>query len=249
MSKRDLKVGILGVGQVGSSILSLVSAKYKTFIRDVDKDTIENEKLDVLHICIPYSDDFERIVVDSIIRNKPSLTIIESTVPVKTTENIFKTIKRPIAHCPVRGTHATMVSDLRKFIKFIGAIDIKSAKQASKYYRSLGIKTKILSSARETEMGKLLDTTYYAMCIAWHQEMERFCKKFDVDFEEAVTLFNKTYNQGYKKAKPNVLRPVLTPGFIGGHCLMPNIELLEKSVASSFLADIKESNEKKKKSI
>lgn len=247
MSDKKLTVGILGVGEVGSSILSLAKDNHKAFIRDIDRDSMGDKKLDVLHVCIPYSKDFEKIVIENIKRNNPSLTIIESTVPVTTTENIFKAVKKPLVHSPVRGFHATMVSDLKKFVKFVGSVDKKYAIEAKKYYATLGVNAQIVSSSRETEMGKLLDTTYYALCIAWHQEMERFCKKYDINFDEAVTYFNRTYNEGYKDSKPHVIRPVLTSGFIGGHCLMPNIKLLKGFLKSSFLNVIEKSNERKKK--
>lgn len=249
MKNKKLNVGILGIGEVGSSVLALVSAKHNAFIRDIDKDSMGDKKLDVLHVCIPYGNNFEEIVIQNIKRNNPALTIIESTIIVGTTENIFKTVKKPIVHSPIRGFHTTMIADIKKFVKFIGAIDKKYAKSAKEYYKTLGVNAQILSTPRETEIGKLLDTTYYALCIAWHQEMERFCKKYDINFEEAVTLFNKTYNQGYKESKPNVIRPVLAPGFIGGHCLMPNIELLKKTFNSDFLKIIEESNSKKKKEL
>lgn len=246
MSDKKLTVGILGVGEVGSSILTLVKDKHKALIKDIDRDAIEDNKLDVLHICIPYSENFEKIVAENIKRNDPSLTIIESTVPVKTTENIFKAIKKPLVHSPVRGFHSTMVADLKKFVKFVGPIDKKYAIEAKKYYATLGVNAQVVSSSRETEMGKLLDTTYYALCIAWHQEMERFCKKYGINFDEAVTYFNRTYNKGYEDSKPHVIRPVLTPGFIGGHCLMPNIKLLKGFIRSPFLDVIEKSNEQKK---
>lgn len=246
MSYKKLTVGVLGVGEVGSSILSLVKDKHKVLIRDIGRDLMGNSRLDVLHVCIPYSEKFEEIVIENIKRNNPSLTIIESTVPVKTTENIFKAISKPLVHSPVRGFHVTMVSDLKKFVKFVGSSDKKYSIEAKKYYATLGVNAQIVSSSRETEMGKLLDTTYYALCIAWHQEMERFCRKYDINFDEAVTYFNRTYNEGYRNSKPNVIRPVLIPGFIGGHCLMPNIKLLKGFLKSPFLDLIEKSNEEKR---
>jgi hypothetical protein len=44
-------------------------------------------------------------------------------------------------------------------------------------------------------------------------------------------------------------RPVMFPGVIGGHCLIPNVELLLKSYDSKFLRLILESNEKRKEEI
>ena len=119
----------------------------------------------------------------------------------------------------------------------------------SKHFESLGIKTEIMKSPIETELGKLFGTTYYGLCIAYHQEMERICKKFNADFKQAVTRFNETYNDGCKIVNPNVVRPVLYPGFIGGHCVMPNIGILKKDVKSDFLDTIEKSNELKKKEL
>jgi len=44
-------------------------------------------------------------------------------------------------------------------------------------------------------------------------------------------------------------RPAISPGAIGGHCLIPNIELLLESYDSRFLRLLKESNEKRKREI
>jgi len=44
-------------------------------------------------------------------------------------------------------------------------------------------------------------------------------------------------------------RPVMFPDVIGGHCLIPNTELLLKSYDSKFLRLILESNEKRKEEI
>ena len=57
--------------------------------------------------------------------------------------------------------------------------------------------------------------------------------EMNFDFDEVYTIPNADYNEGYKKlAKPNVIRPVLKPipGPIGGHCLIPNANLLENCV-------------------
>jgi len=44
-------------------------------------------------------------------------------------------------------------------------------------------------------------------------------------------------------------RPVMFPGVIGGHCLIPNTELLLRVYDSEFLRLILESNDKRKKEI
>ncbi len=44
-------------------------------------------------------------------------------------------------------------------------------------------------------------------------------------------------------------RPVMFPGFIGGHCLIPDVELLQKSYDSEFLRLIVKSNEKRREEV
>jgi len=51
-----------------------------------------------------------------------------------------------------------------------------------------------------------------------------------LDFGDVYTVPNQDYNKGYTKlGLERVVRPVLkyVPGSIGGHCLIPNCELLD----------------------
>ena len=84
----------------------------------------------------------------------------------------------------------------------------------------------------------MLDTTYYGVCIAWHAEMKKMCDHENLSFDEVVSNFNETYNDGYKKlGKENVIRPVLYPptNNIGGHCVIQNAKLLKENYLSEAL--------------
>lgn len=239
---------VIGLGEIGSALCQLIeeSGKYKLFKKDIEEIEIK-EEIDVMHVCIPYTNNFVNIVVNYIKKYNPKLTIINSTIRLGTTKEIYnKTMKR-IVHSPVRGKHPKLREGLLLFVKFIGPANKEAGEDAKEHFQSLGIKTEVMKSAIETELGKLFDTTYYGLCIAYHQEMERICKKFNADFEQIVTRFNETYNDGCKISNPNVVRPVLYPGFIGGHCVMPNIGILKKDVKSYFLKAIEKSNELKRK--
>jgi hypothetical protein len=69
--------------------------------------------------------------------------------------------------------------------------------------------------------------------------MKKICDNLNVDFEEAVTKWNKDYNESYMKlGKGNVVRPVLyPPNKIGGHCVIPNAKIL-KGVTDSTAIDL-----------
>jgi hypothetical protein len=238
------KIGILGYGQVGQAIAKF----YKNpKIKDLNRDD-GLEGVEILHICLPWSENFVEIVKKEIKKIKPKLTIIHSTVAPGTT----KKIGGMIVHSPIRGVHPHLYEGIKTFVKYIGADNKKAAKLAQKHLENLGLKTKVFYPSVTTELGKLLDTSYYGLCIAWHGEMKKICDKLGVNFEEAVTDFNKTYNEGYKKlGKSNVVRPVLYPpqktGGITGHCVIPNAQILKKYFKSKAIDLILEYKPKKKK--
>lgn len=234
-----MKIGILGFGEVGKAISKLYDSPS---IKDLEMDDgLENSN--ILNICIPFSQQFVEIVSNEIAEIKPDLTIIHSTVMPGTTEAISNIIDLPIVHSPIRGVHPNLYEGIITFVKYIGSDDDKSLELAKNHLESLGLSVNLLSSSRNSEVGKLLDTTYYGIAIAWHGEMKRLCDQLDVDFDEAVTDFNKTYNLGYDKlGKKNVIRPVLYPpdGKIGGHCIIQNAKMLGQIFESSALDLLKE---------
>ncbi len=221
--KSSAKAGILGFGEIGRAVAEFYkNPKIKDLKRD---DALEG--VEVLHVCIPYSDKFVGIVKKEIKNIKPKLTIIHSTIA----PGSIKKIGGAVVHSPVRGTHPHLYNGIKTFVKYIGADDKKAGNAAKKHLESLGIKTKLFFPAKTTELGKLLDTTYYGVIIAWHKEMKKICDKSGVNFQESVTDFNKTYNEGYLKlGRKDVIRPVLYVDSkpIGGHCVLPNANILKK---------------------
>ncbi len=228
MKKDNLSIGILGYGEVGKAIAQFYP---NPKIKDLNRDDGLND-LDILHICIPFNKDFTKIVKNQIKKSKAKLTIIHSSIA----PGITKKIGGTVVHSPVRGVHPNLHLGIKTFVKFIGADSKKAGQLAKKHLKSLGIKTKVFYPSTVTELGKLFDTTYYGVCIAWHGEIKKICDQFKVDFDQVATEFNQTYNQGYKKlGKKNVIRPVLFPpsdNIIGGHCVVPNAKILKSHFKS-----------------
>ena len=219
-------VGILGYGEVGKAVCSLYKETPK--IKDLTDDVNLNN-LDILHVCIPFSDTFEETVIQTLKNNKPKYCVIHSTIAPHTTQNINKKTDNifKVCHSPVRGIHPNLLQGLLTFESYFGCdFDVEPLE---KHLLSLGLKIKKVSSVT-SEAAKLLDTTYYGLCIAWHGEVKKICDKLDINFEEVSTNYNKSYNEGYKKlGKENVVRPVLyAPQIIGGHCVINNTEILNK---------------------
>ena len=123
--------------------------------------------------------------------------------------------------------------------KFIGSDNKGATILAKNHYDEIDLKYEIFESSKATELAKVLSTTYYGMCIAFHNDINNLCKEHNVKFDEVATKWNKTYNEGYSKlGMSNVIRPVLYPpkdGKIGGHCVVPNAELCKQFFDSKVL--------------
>ncbi|MEM2779986.1 MAG: GDP-mannose dehydrogenase [Candidatus Bathyarchaeia archaeon] len=253
------KVLVVGLGEVGRSLLELLkeSGKFDVYGYDLDEKKMRDagqtvalpDKFDVMHVCIPChdKDEFVDNVVDYVERFKPRLLIINSTVAPGTTIDIYRRVKGAclVAHSPVRGVHKSlehMKWELRRWTKYVGGIDAESTEEAKKHFEKAGLKTKVLKSCSETELAKLFETTYRAWMIACFQEMHRISRHFSADFDNVVDFIEDTH-------RVRLDRPVMFPGVIGGHCLIPNTILLLKAYSSDFLQLILKSNERRMEEI
>jgi UDP-N-acetyl-D-mannosaminuronate dehydrogenase len=232
-------VVIVGLGEVGKPLLELVSKHHEAVGVDVSPPIERVERPDVMHVCYPFEiTDFVGETVRYIERFEPALTIVNSTVAVGTTRAIAERTGAPVVHSPVRGKHARMLQDVAKYAKFVGAIEAATGKAAAEHFESLGLGTRVLSSPEATELAKLTETTYFGLMIAWAQEVERYCDRLGpgLDYDEVVSFYEEV----------GFFPPVkYFPGVIGGHCVMPNIEILSRMGRSELLEAIRSSNRMK----
>jgi len=235
MLKIKTTVGILGYGEVGKALA-------KFYKNPQIKDLIRKDKLidlDILHICIPYDKNFVKTVVKEIKSSKAKLVIINSTVAPGTTRKIQKlSLHNNIVHSSVRGKHPNLYLGLKTYVKFVGSDNLKAGKMAVSHFRSLGIKSKLLKNSVASELAKLFCTTYYGVCVAWFKEMARISEQFGLDYQEVFPAYNKTYNSGIRRVgMKQFVRPELQAdkGPIGGHCVVPNAQILAKYIKSPAL--------------
>jgi len=251
------KVLTVGLGEVGGALFELFkeSGKFDVYGFDVDERKMRKivgeveppKNVDVMHICYPCVEqkEFVQTTLNYIRTFKPELTIIESTVSPGTTWKIYELFKSPIAFSPIRGMHKTlktMKRDILFWRKYVGGVTKEAANAARKHFENLGLKVKVLKSPVEAELAKLFETTYRAWMIACFQEMHRISRDFGADFNEVVDMLEDIH-----RARLN--KPLHYPDVIGGHCLIPNTELLLKSYDSEFLRLILESNEKRREEV
>ena len=209
---------VIGHGEVGSALAELLACDWL----DVGAGRRTFSTYDVLHIAIPYGSHFLDAVRGYSQLWPDARVVVHSSVPLGTCD-ILGAI-----HSPVRGVHPNLLDGLRTFVKFFGgpgASDVASAWP--------GV-ARVLQNARTCEALKLWDTTQYGVHIRLMQEIYRYCEIHGLPFDEVYELANATYNHGFAALnRHDVVRPVLAymgPD-IGGHCVLPNAELLGGPVA------------------
>ena len=210
-------VVVVGLGEVGKPLFELISRCHEAVGIDITPPAKQVDGVDVLHICFPFQ--IEDFVGETAryIKLLTALTIVNSTSGSEQREPYGQRTGAAMAYSPVRGKHAKIIEDLFRYTKFVGAVDRFSARQAARHFESIGLKTKILSSPEAVELAKLSETTFFGLMIAWAQEVERYADRIGKDYGEIVSFYEEI----------GFFPPVkYFPGIIGGHCVMPNIELL-----------------------
>jgi UDP-N-acetyl-D-mannosaminuronate dehydrogenase len=228
---------VVGLGEVGKPLYELISKYHSVLGVDIKPPSTSTGSVDVLHICYPFQiRDFVGECVRYVDMFSPKLTVINSTVAVGTTRQVAKRSGTAVVYSPVRGKHTRMLEELVRYRKFIGSMDPVSGEMAARHFESLGMKTKTLSSPEAAELAKLTETTYFGLMIAWAQEVERYADQTGAKYDEIVSFYEEI----------GFFPPVkYTPGVIGGHCVMPNIDLLRTMDDSRLLNAIKASNAEK----
>ena len=222
---------ILGMGEVGETLFDLlVDRKFDCVGIDLDntkcKKYSENEVIknpEYLHVCLPGElTGFTDIVLNWMDKIKNiQVVIIHSTVKPGTTKIIQEKSSIPILFSPVRGVHKRFLNDIKKYTKFISFDGIEIDSKIKIDLENRFEKIDWMSTTKTAELAKILvDTTYYGWLINYAQITKMICEKENVDFDEMWKFADEIHeNLGN--------RPKMFPGIIGGHCVIPNLDLIE----------------------
>lgn len=235
MSGSDKVTLVVGLGEVGKPLFTILQKREPEAIGiDITPVQIDGP-VGIMHICFPFMDaaHFQRAVVEYARKYTPEVIVIHSTVIPGTTRGIEKECGIPCVYSPIRGKHTKMVDELCTYVKFVAGVDALAADKAQEHLCNAGLKTERMTAPETLELAKLLETTYFGVLIAWAQEMNRFAEKVNGDYIEIGKFFREI------SYLPSVL---FQPGYIGGHCVMPNIALLQQCFQSDFLDTVQKSN-------
>tara|TARA_B100000029_G_scaffold468607_1_gene505740 strand:+ start:64 stop:849 length:786 start_codon:yes stop_codon:yes gene_type:complete len=256
--KKDV---VAGLGEIGLPILKILSKKEKVVGYDLNQKLMNKSKFhkfnelstSFLHVAIPVTTKFDSNLIQLYKKFKPECIVIHSTIPPGTTEKLQKKLDSPIIYSATRGVHKRMLTDLKRYTKFFTISNSAPKKQwaiktFSKKMKNSGIKTKQMSKPETLELAKILcDTSYLGWLINYSQITNVIAKNFSVNYDEMWTFSDEIHE---------ILgnRPKMYPGYIGGHCVIPNLELINnktlnliKEMNTSYVKKIKNAKSINKK--
>ena len=250
--KKDV---IAGLGEIGQPILKLIS-KYENAVGyDLNQKLMNKNKFKkfqeaqtrFLHIAIPVNKKFNFNVIKLYKKFMPECIVIHSTISPGTTEQLQKKLSIPIIFSATRGVHKRMLKDLQRYTKFFAISKIAPKKELAvtqyrKTMKKCGIKTQRMSKPETLELAKILcDTSYLGWLINYAQLTNTIAIKHNVNYDEMWTFSDEIHEELGN-------RPKMFPGFIGGHCVIPNLDLMQnqtlnliKSINKQYSKQVKNS--------
>lgn len=226
---------VIGMGQIGRAIYAVLKDTFEVYgVETNNRAKLPN--VGVLHICIPYSEDFIAVVKGYISKYKPEVTIVYSTVPIRTCE----TIGPEIVHSPVEGRHPALEDSIRRMPRWVGAHHPTPRETAARIWTMCGVLPKEVGSSMTTEFLKLMSTAKYGINLAFADYQAKVAESMALPWS-VVKEFDEDYNMLYRQlGMPQFQRYILDPphGVIGGHCIVPNAKLLNEQFPSELLEKI-----------
>ena len=228
--KKDV---VVGLGEIGKPILKLLSKNNIVVGFDINPNLMDekkfekykNHKTSFLHITIPVTDKFIRNILELYKKFHPECIVIHSTIKPGTTEKLQGKLPSPVIYSATRGVHKRMIYDLKRYTKFFVISSSAPRKNwaSSKFVKLMkdcGIKTKRMSKPKTLELAKIIcDTTYLGWLINYAQLSNRIAIEYRIDYDEMWSFSDEIH-----KFLGN--RPKMYPGYIGGHCVIPNLNLI-----------------------
>ena len=225
---------IIGMGQIGQAVKELISPYNHVETYDIaTQNHHAPAHTDVMHICFPYSETFVKDVQDYITRYEPLFVVVYSTVPIGT----CRAIGPSVVHSPVEGRHPRLIEGILSMPRWLGYQEAATENFFTEYFESCELEVTAVDNPDYTEALKLLSTAEYGINIAFADYKQEVAKSIGMDYG-LTKQWNEDYNRLYwRMVMPQFQKFRLDPpnGKIGGHCVVPNAELLDAQFPSDLL--------------
>lgn len=193
---------------------------YATTGYDVDVDTY----IIIVPVGLTEDNKPDLSVLESAVRsvgrvlNHDHLVVVETTVPVGTTENEVRNWLEEesgmvlgdfyLAHSPERVMAGMAMSRLRTFSKIIGGVNSASGLKAHVFYSRCFPDVRLAPSSRYTELAKIAEGCYRDVNIALANELYIAAATYNIDYGEVARLANHEFCHLHQAGIG-----------VGGHCI------------------------------
>ena len=188
-----------------------------------------------MHLCVPFTakSQFEQIALSYIERFKPALTIVNSTVIPGTTRTIRATLRAPGGVQSGAGQTRQDGSGPAALQEIRGRLRTRNRAPRGRALSTGWLADPSPGPTRNSGIGEAFGDYLFGVLIAFAQEINRYAATVDGNYDEAVSFFEEV---------DFLPRTRYFPGFIGGHCVIPNINLLQRIAHSPLLEAVLDSN-------
>jgi UDP-glucose 6-dehydrogenase len=221
---------IIGGGEVGHALYHLLGKKCPVIDLDTTKviipEGVDQSDIGFMHVTIPYSQLFVDTVVEFSNEYSPKAIVIHSTLPVGATVRVNARVlaQIPIIYTPTRGVHSRFVADMKTYTKLWASVHMMTPFEIElfeKIWEDAGVETERWESIKDLELAKvLIDTTYYGWLIAFRQAADNIAKNYGADPDKIWEFADEIQVQLGNRPKM-----YSNPDGIGGHCVIPNLDL------------------------
>lgn len=226
---------VAGLGEVGRPLYEILRRTYECVGVDVEPVEVDG-RCSVLHICYPSQiPDFVGVTAGYIRKYQPEMTVIHSTLAPGTTRAVQELVDTPVVFSPVRGKHVKMEHDMQLYQKFVAGCTPSATRKAADHFAAAGFKVASFENPEIAELSKLIETTWLGVLVGFAQDVERMATSQGGTYASVNSFIQEV----------PFLPSHIFPGHIGGHCVMPNIAILQSRFSSKFLDAIVESNQMK----
>src|SRR5215469_3101767 len=113
----EAAVLVVGLGEVGGPLLEVLQEAHPAAGRDIEDRAFQG--VQILHLCFPFGSEFISAAVGYAELYQPEVVVVNSTVVPGTTRMIEEKTGVAAVYSPVRGKHARMAEELRRYRKFV----------------------------------------------------------------------------------------------------------------------------------
>lgn len=206
-------VGVIGYGFVGKAVAQLSEffpvEIYDPYLKDYQYNLKAFEQ-DVVFVCVPTpakeTGELDTSIVEEVSRKwkalgkEDSVLVIKSTIPEGTTVQLCADLETlNIVHNPEFLSQKTAMLDFRNPVEVvIGHYNENAAEKVVNLYKKyyplhLEVPYYVLSG-REAELLKMVRNSFYALKVAFFNQVEEVCNSVAIDyprFRDALTLGGK----------------------------------------------------------